>query len=283
MIVIFFKPSRTRSHFFLPQLTRAGTHGAESFHVSSLSPTGFPEFFSGFAVSVVGCHVFLLVSKCPAQLPQRNWLYRNIIETCRLIVDNRKLYAISIIGFTLFWIWGMVTSHADPALQQKWTNLFQSQLSGTTFPLGFAGQAYATGNILYAALATFIVNFFWGTCFVLSTLSLIPIGTAFIVNALRGQVIGLTLSPVKLFFGQKMVPHLLTIVVELQAYLIAGFVAILLPWALFKPERLGFTKRLDAGKEMAVWQFKVLPLIAIILVVAAIYEAIEIIAMQFMM
>jgi hypothetical protein len=203
-----------------------------------------------------------------------------IIGACRLMRDHASLYGITVTIFMLFWLMGMVSAFMDPGGQARLVQVFSNQLAGTGWPLGFAGRAYAGGNILEAALATFVVNFFWGTVVILTVFSLVPIGTAFIINLFRGQMIGQALAPTKAFFGQALVPHLVTMVIELQGYLIAGFLAVLLALAVFKPERMGYGDRWQAFRSLALWQFKGLPLIAIILAVAAIYEAIEIILMR---
>lgn len=210
---------------------------------------------------------------------EKSLLLNNLIDTCRLLVRERRLYAIVIGLFLGFWLWGMVSSFIDPGGQRRMVQWLASQFAGTSWPLGFAGQAYASGNVIEAAIATFLVNFIQGTVLTLSLISLVPIATAFIVNSLRGQFIGLALAPTKLFFGQAMAPHLITIVLELQGYMIAGFVSVLLPLALLKPQRFGLETRWQAFKKFAVWQFRVLPLIAIILAVAAVYEAVELIMM----
>ena len=223
-------------------------------------------------------HFFIKISK--ARRREKGFFINMMIDTCGLLRTHGKLYAMTVGLFLAFWLWGMASSYLDLGGQQRWVQYFTAQFAGTSWPLGFAGQAYASGNVIEAAAATFMVNFFWGTLFVLTLFSFIPIGSAFIVNALRGQVIGLALAPTKLFMGQSMAPHLLTIVLELQGYLIAGFVSILLPLALVRPQQLGCESRLEALKKMALWQLKVLPLVAIILGIAAVYEALEIILLR---
>lgn len=210
---------------------------------------------------------------------EKGIIFNNLRDTCALIVEHGKLYAVTIAIFMLFWLYGMVVSFIDPGGQEKLVQMISAQLAGRSWSLGFAGQAYAGGNVFFAAVATFTVNFFWGTFVVLTVFSLVPIGTAFIINALRGQMIGLALAPAKFFFGQLLTLHLITIVVELQAYLIAGFVAVLLPLALLKPQRFGCENRKDVFFKFVMWQFKVLPLIAIILAAAAIYEAVELLVL----
>jgi hypothetical protein len=223
-------------------------------------------------------HLFWKVAQMERK--EKGFVFNNLYDTCSLMVKHGRLYALTVGIFMLFWLYGMIISFVDPGGQEKLVQMISAQLAGSSWPLGFAGQAYSGGNVLYAAVATFTVNFFWGTFVVLTVFSLVPLGTAFIINALRGQMIGLALAPAKFFFGQSLTLHLLTIVVELQAYLIAGFVSVLLPLALLKPQRFGLESRKDAFIKFVMWQFKVLPLIALILAGAAVYEAVEILVLN---
>ena len=247
---------------------------------------GLPVYLAttfGELIFMVGGFLFIFhffVKLSSRERKEKSLVMGNLIDTSRMIVDQSKLYMMVVGIFLAFWFWGMIASFVDPGGQQKLVQFFQAQLAGTSWPLGFAGQAYSSGNIIEAAFATFVVNFLWGTVVVLTLFSLIPIGSAFIINAFRGQMIGLALSPTKLFFGQSLAPHLITIVIELQGYLIAGFISVLLPLALLKPQRFGCETRLEAFKKFAKWQFSVLPMIAIILALAAVYEAIEIILLK---
>lgn len=207
------------------------------------------------------------------------FIKRLIVDTCRLMDGHKRLYALTVLFFMLFWGYGMVNAHLNPAAQEEMVTAYQTIFSGSSWPLGFTSQAYQRGDILTATVMTFVVNFFWGTVVILSLFSVIPVGSAFIINALRGQTIGLALAPAKAFFGLSLVPHLITVVVELQAYLIAGFVSVLLPLALIRPQRFGCDSVSQAFKKYLLWQFKVLPLIAIILAGAALYEALELIVL----
>lgn len=257
-----------------------GTIGFTDFRLDGLlysaAVSGELLFMAGGFLLIF--HFFVKISK--AKRREKGFFINLMIDTCGLVRENGKLYAMTVGLFLVFWLWGMASSYLDPGGQQRWVQFFTAQFAGTSWPLGFAGQAYASGNVIEAAAATFLVNFIWGTLFVLTLFSFIPIGSAFIVNALRGQVIGLALAPTKLFMGQSLAPHLLTIVLELQGYLIAGFVSVLLPLALIKPQQFGCESRLEAFKKMALWQLKVLPIIAVILGAAAVYEALEIILLR---
>jgi hypothetical protein len=226
--------------------------------------------------------LFHFIAKIAAkERREKSYVINNFINTCRLVQTEGKLYAITVGLFLTFWLWGTVGSYLDPGGQAGMVQWIVSQFAGSSWPLGFAGQAYASGNVAIAAFATFLVNFVQGTFLALTVFSVIPVAWGFIINAIRGQIIGLVLAPTQLFSGQMLTPHLLTIVLELQGYLIAGFASVLLPLALIKPKRFGVDSRWAAFKRFALWQFKVLPLIAAVLAVSAVYEAVEILVLAY--
>ena len=196
-------------------------------------------------------------------------------RACRLVTANTRLYWV-VTGLTLFfWVSGMAYAYADPGGQMSLIQWFRGQFAGGGWPLGTAGWAYASGNLLLAAGITFLINFGQGTFLVLTLPSLLPIAGGFIINAFRNEMLGIGLSPTTLIFGQSKLLHLPTILLELQAYLLAAYLSVLLLVGLIKPARFGYESRGEAYKNLAIDQFRILPLIAVILLVAALYEAIE--------
>ena len=196
-------------------------------------------------------------------------------RACRLVTANQRLYWV-VTGLTLFfWFSGMAYAYADPGGQRNLVFWFRDQFAGDSWPLGIAGNALLSGNILLAIGITFVVNFAQGTVLVLTLPSLLPIAGGFIVNAFRNEMLGIALSPTTLFSGQQQILHLPTILLELQAYLLAAYLSVLLLVGLIKPSRFGFESRGEAYKNLAIDQFRILPLAAVILLVAALYEAIE--------
>lgn len=220
-------------------------------------------------------HLFVRIARRKRQ--EKALIANAFSDACVLVVNNYHIYTLSIGLFMLFWLWGMITAALDPGYQNTMLQWYRGQFAGGTWPLGVAGQAFASSNIILAIIITFIVNFVQGTVLTLSLYSIIPLGSAFILNAIRGQVLGMALAPTNMFFGQTMALHLPTILIELQGYLLAGFVSVLLPLALIYPDRFGCTTRFEAFKKYLLWQFRILPLVAVILFVAAVYEAIELI------
>jgi len=246
-------------------------HGAAVFTAAALGELIF--LAGGF---LLGFHIFAAVARKPAEGRR---VARFFIDACRLVTENARLYALVVGISLLFWLGGTVQAFLDPGGQKEIVFWFRSQFATGGWPLGTAGWAYGTGNIFLAALVTFAVNFLQGTVLVLTIPSLIPIGSAFIVGAFRNQVLGLALAPTEMLSGQAMAPHLLTVLVELQGYMLAAFAAVLLPLALLKPQRFGLGSRLEAYKKFALWQLRMLPLIAAVLLIAAVYEALELLVL----
>ncbi len=242
-----------------------------------------------FAAAVAGELFFLLggfllfyhlVAALACKPDEEKRLVANLMRrAARLVTANIRLYTV-VVGFVMFfWISGSAYSYIDPSGQRSLIQWFQSQFSGGTWPLGTAGWAYSSGNVILAAAVTFAVNFLQGTVIVHTMPSLIPVSTGFIFNALRTEMLGLSLAPTTLIFGQSKVLHLPTILLELQAYTLAAFVSVLLPLALWQPQRFGLKSRWEAYKKVAVFQFVILPLVAVILLIGAIYEAFELIVL----
>lgn len=223
-------------------------------------------------------HIFAAVAR--KQRKEKGLVVNMLIDGCRLVTSRGGIYAL-VVGLQLFfWFWGMVHAYIDPAEQARVISWIQALFRGGGWPLGTGAWAYATGNFFIAALVTFVVNFVQGTFLWLTLPSLIPIAGGFIVNAMRNRFFGLALAPQSLLFGQKQAPHLLTVLIESQGYILAAFFSVLLLLALVKPARFGKESRLAAYKDLALWQFRILPLIAVVLLIGAVYEAVEILILQ---
>ena len=98
-----------------------------------------------------------------------------------------------------------------------------------------------------------------------------------LVGFWRAFLWGLLLAPTTPQFALVMIPHGLTLLLEGQAYILAIFAACRLGQVLLWPESLGLTSRwrayLAGLREMAL----VCILVAIVLLVSAIWEAFEVI------
>ena len=165
--------------------------------------------------------------------------------------------------------------------------------------LAVAGRAYGSGNMIYAAMVTFIVNFFLGSLAMITVPSIIP-GAGVLVAAFRATLWGLLLGPSQVTLAYVMRAHSGTLLLEGEGYILAAFFALLIPIYLFglspplpppKPamselEDLQPAAPVEAAstawsryKHALVLNLKANLLVAIVLVFAACYEAFEVISM----
>ena len=169
----------------------------------------------------------------------------------------------------------MVYVAGHPALQEAL--LGEIALSFTEGPLAGVAEAYAGGHVLQAMALTFLVNFFLGSVVVLLAPSLLIPFAGVGIGLIRATLWGLLLAPTTPELQAAMIPHSLTLVVEGQGYILAMLAAWVLGRAFVSPSSVGaaswgagYVRGLkDAGS--------VFLLVAAVLAVAAVYEALEVI------
>lgn len=148
--------------------------------------------------------------------------------------------------------------------------------------LSYVGEAYLSGNIPLAALMTFLHNFGYATfllMFVPGTL--VPVfGTLFALakNALSFTLVGFGLSPMWIGSADGFTFHSITMVLELEAYIIAAFAVVAFLFNL----GLGVMRneRGAVGRAFLV-SLSGVAVVAIMLAVAALYEAVSLILLRF--
>jgi hypothetical protein len=161
----------------------------------------------------------------------------------------------------------------SPSLQAE-----LGRVAGEAFsPTGGLGplvQAYMSGNLLGAMLLTFLVNLVLGSAVVLTLPSAIMPFAGILLGVYRATLWGLLFAPTDVSgVGPTLWWHLPTIVLEGEAYVVAMLGA----WLWWRPV-VGST-----GARWAAWrrglglQVRLYPLVAVLLAVAAIYEAVEVI------
>jgi len=142
-------------------------------------------------------------------------------------------------------------------------------------PLAVAGKAYLSKNILRAAVTTFAINFAFGSLAVITLPSVIVPGVGVLVAAFRALLWGLLLAPSFATLSGVMLPHSITLLLEGEAYVIATFFGLLILVYLFRrAEGPGAARRYGRALLMNV---RGNLLVVIVLAIAAIYEAIEVI------
>jgi hypothetical protein len=126
-----------------------------------------------------------------------------------------------------------------------------------------------------AAVVTLAVNFFVGTLASITVPSMVIPAIGSLAMLLRSLVIGVVLAPTTVPLAGLMLLHSFTILVEMEAYIVATLFALLIPIYLFRRSE-GPTWYRRYGRAILV-NLKGLLLIFGILAVVAVYEAIEVI------
>ncbi|NLN92483.1 MAG: hypothetical protein GX130_04125 [Candidatus Hydrogenedens sp.] len=140
--------------------------------------------------------------------------------------------------------------------------------------LEFIGSAYDAGNVFQAAWATFYNNYIDQTLFMTFGWSLlIPVG---VMKTLGSFIlVGGVMAPMWVGTPLVLIFHSLTMIVELEAYIIASFAVLLWPYILIRGIRnKAFGSAVKKGVAIL---FNAALLTAVILMAAAFYEALTLI------
>ena len=147
-----------------------------------------------------------------------------------------------------------------------------------TGPLGVAGKAYGSGSIPWAAAVTLAVNFFIGSAAYITLPSMVIPGIGVLGTVFRGLMLGVILAPSMLRLSTAMLPHSLTVLVEMEAYVLAAFFGLLIPIYIFRKAE-GPTWWRRYGRALLL-NLEANVVIFIMLAVVALYEATEVILMM---
>ena len=235
-------------------------------------PVPFYLYIAGISLLFLGgC---LLLFKLYCLLSDRlgnKWLRLPLAEIRKY---KRLFLTLHLIYFGLVVLF-MLVAHYLPELQACLLAGVKSTVTDGSGPLAVAGKAYMSKNILRAAVTTFAINFTLGSLAVITLPSVIVPGVGVLVAAFRALLWGLLLAPSFAILSGAMLPHSITLLLEGEAYVIATFFGLLILVYLFrKAEGPGAARRYGRALLMNV---RGNLLVAIVLAVAAIYEAIEVI------
>lgn len=192
-----------------------------------------------------------------------------------IIQEHRRAYLVLNLVYYGLVILGMVYVSANPSVQQS---LLESV--GTAYnsgPLAGVAGAYAGGKVLAAMAITFVVNLVLGSLLQMTLPSLIVPFSGLLMGAYRAILWGLLLSPANPQLAGVMIPHSLTLLLEGQGYIIAMLGIYIHGRALLRPRSVGAEGHRQgylAGLKRAGQLYL---LVALVLAVAAIYEALEVI------
>jgi hypothetical protein len=199
-------------------------------------------------------------------------------SACRLIVTYRRAYVtINLVYYGLVAAAMLYVAVVDPSLQEQLLGEVQAAL--TEGSLELVGGAYLGGNVVLAAILTFLVNLFAGSILYITIPSLVVPFAGLPLGAYRALLWGLLLAPTTTELALVMIPHSLTLILEGQGYILAIFAAYLHGSAFLRPHTLGLPSRRAgyvAGLKMVG---RVYVLVILVLAAAALYEAVEVVAM----
>jgi hypothetical protein len=186
----------------------------------------------------------------------------------------RLVWGVHVIYFGLV-IFGSWLIAGVPEMQTVLMSKVREALATRTNPLGVAGEAYLSGNVPLAAVVTFLINFVLGSLAMITLPSSILPGCGALLATIRAFAWGLILAPLSRAIALAMLPHSLTMLLEGEGYILATIFSILIPIYIVR-RRLGrnvftrFGHALMLGLKSQFW-------IALVLAIAAIYEATEVI------
>jgi hypothetical protein len=154
----------------------------------------------------------------------------------------------------------------------------RAEIGGSSGPLSLAGRAYGSGNVLWAAAVTFLINFLLGSIIMISLPSVVLPGLGVVTAAFRALLWGVLLGPSFVPAAGAMLPHSMTMLLEGEGYILAAFFGLLIPISLLQASCGGTARSRFAGALRLNVQAN--GLVALVLAVAACYEAVGVIEMM---
>jgi hypothetical protein len=189
----------------------------------------------------------------------------------------RLIWGVHLVYFGLV-IAGSLLVYRFADVQTVLLGKVREALSTPNNVLGVAGKAYLSGSIPRAAAVTFVINFLLGSLAVITLPSILVPGSGVFMAGLRALMWGLLLAPTMEILAYTMLPHSLTMVLEGEGYILAAFFGLLIPIHIVQSS-LGGNPLTRFGRVILL-NFKAQFWIALVLIVAAIYEATEVILMN---
>lgn len=241
--------------------------------VAPVGPRRFFLFLGGLSLMMLGGSALLMRLYGRLVTRRKAWAFDAPLV---VMYRYRRLLGWLHVAFFGAVIAFAAVAYAAPDVQGELVRDVHNSIHSGEGPLGMAGEAYLSRNIAYAAAVTLGVNFVLGSLLSITVPSMIIPAAGLLVAGIRAVVWGLVVSPTFPELMRPMVPHSFTLLLEGEAYILAGFFAVMVPVYLWRKGQGGFARRY--GKA-AVLNVKGNVVVLIVLAVAAIYEAIEVIAM----
>lgn len=141
--------------------------------------------------------------------------------------------------------------------------------------LAYIGDAYDSGNYLAAAAATWWNNYIMQTVLLTFVISIIPLGAGLFKTGFSFIQTGFAMPPMQVGAAGGFSYHSITMILELEAYIVACFAVIL--WMIHFYRALAYPKPYQELKQGALIMVAGVVLSGIMLAIAGMYEAVTLI------
>jgi hypothetical protein len=269
-------PERSRDRKVVQQLERAYP---ESKYVL-VTPVGrfgrnvYYPYLAGQAILLVcGSGALIGLYRWLADRVKFRWLAAPLQEMQR---RPRLVWGVHLAYFGLVLVCA-VGIYEMPDVQTLLMTSVQGAFTSSKGVIGETGRAYLSGNVPRAAAMTFLVNFLLGALAVITLPSLILPGFGVVMATFRAITWGLLFGPTTVAMAFAMLPHVWTMLLEGEAYILATLFSLLIPVHLVQASK-GSTVLGRFGR-VVLLNVQASLLVALVLAVSACYEAIEVIAM----
>jgi hypothetical protein len=242
---------------------------------SRLERNAYYLYLAGQATLLVGgSGVLIGLYRLWARRTRFSWFAAPLQE-----IDRRPVlvWGVHLVYFGLVML-SSVLVYELPEVQTVLMSAIRAEIGSSSGPLGIAGKAYGSRNVALAALVTFAINFGLGSVLLITVPSMVVPGTGALATVVRAFAWGLMLAPTFEMNAYAMLPHSLTMLLEGGGYILAAFFALMIPISMVESR---------PGTSVGQRYLRALVLnvqgnlvVALVLTVAACYEAVEVIAMM---
>ena len=191
-----------------------------------------------------------------------------------VVKEHRRAYLVLNLLYYGLILAAMAFAAFNPDVQRTlWTEVGRGFKTG---PLEGLVGAYSGGQVLLAAVLTFVVNLVGGSFAFITMPSLIIPFSGLLVGVYRALLWGLLFSP-SAVVGAGLGFHLPTIILEGQAYVLAMLAAYAQGMAFLRPKSVGVKTHRQGYWEGVKRSVRLYLLVVVVLLVAALYEAVSVI------
>ena len=190
---------------------------------------------------------------------------------------RRLFFAVHVIFFGTVIMMTAVVYHM-PDVQRDLVTKVAEKVQSSEGPLAVAAKGYQEQDFALAAVVTLVVNLLIASFLLITVPSFIVPGVGVLVAGRHAVLWGLRYAPSYTGASGVMLPHSFALLLEGEAYVLATFFALLVPVYLLRPSE-GPTVWRRYGRAVML-NLRGSLLVLIVLMVAALYEAAEVILMM---